>query len=465
MRRYRWVILILLLMLGYWLLPISGNLRIEREQANSTVMPRIWFDNGFIYVRDSVAWTDVALSVNDYTISRDQTLDPQREQWTWRWRVTSNQLPATVRFYHDCASGCQQRAQLTLGDAPTPMPQTLRSTKLGAIFANPQRDWHDRAAWAIEIAYSQRANEQQWSVDELSNRVAALHDHGLHVLIRISYDQGQSLPPRDNETAFKAYMDFCARLVRDQRFAEVYGFIIGNGYNAQGENTLGAEVTPEWAARVFNGYGLDPQRTDNIMQTMRHLRPTAQLFVGSVAAWNSDQTGALADPLNVAWLNYFNTLLHHLDETNRAKLALGMNDSAPSGFAVQAFGRITSDLSDPALEPTLDLRLPEYGDAQAGFRIYRDWQAIINRYSSTNAKPVIITTNTFVASDGVEPIQNYPAGWLTTAYNEILNDPQIVGLCWFVDVPFGQRWQGFSLSQPAGNLYTAAAEFDQLLRR
>src|SRR5206468_7176559 len=66
-----------------------------------------------------------------------------------------------------------------------------------------------------------------------------------------------------------------------------------------------------------------------------------------------------------------------------------------------------------AEEPRTDLPDPRWPRAQAGFRVYRDWLAVVNRYGSTAGRPIFISaTNTFVADAGVPPAQNYPAGWL-----------------------------------------------------
>lgn len=149
-----------------------------------------------------------------------------------------------------------------------------------------------------------------------------------------------------------------------------------------------------------------------------------------------------------------------------AKTAVGLSDTAPDGFAIQAFGRVNALTSDQqSEEPLLDIHLPEWGEAQAGFRVYQDWLAIINSYPHTVGKPVYINaTNTFDPLTGEPPAENYPAGWLSNALQAVNAEPQIVALCWFIDsFPHDNQWEMFSLTQPPGLLLEAAEEFETLL--
>jgi hypothetical protein len=192
-----------------------------------------------------------------------------------------------------------------------------------------------------------------------------------------------------------------------------------------------------------------------------------RVLAGPVTPWSTDQDGALPDPLDQPWLNYFNALVAHLDSTAREKAAAGIPLSAPDGFAFQAPGRPGEPAlaGDAAREPSVDLRRPEWGAAQAGFRVYRDWLAIVNRYPATRGLPAYISsTNTWTADAQVPPAQNYPAGWLTAALAEVNREPQIQALCWFVDAPLGEVWSEFSLSRHPGRLNDAAEEFDRLLK-
>jgi len=100
-----------------------------------------------------------------------------------------------------------------------------------------------------------------------------------------------------------------------------------------------------------------------------------------------------------------------------------------------------------------------------GFRVYRDWMAIINAYPSTQGLPVyVISTNTYDRQAGVPPAQNYPRGWLTAALDVINKEPQVHALVWFLDeFPHGSQWDWFSLTLHPGRLVDAAEEFDALL--
>jgi hypothetical protein len=99
--------------------------------------------------------------------------------------------------------------------------------------------------------------------------------------------------------------------------------------------------------------------------------------------------------------------------------------------------------------------------------VYRDWLDVVNAHPTTRDLPVYITsTNTYVAAEGVPPAGNYPAGWLTAAFDEISKEPQVQALCWFLDEDRSgdDRWDQFSLSKQPGRLVDAANEFDALLK-
>lgn len=477
MRKRRWLLLILLVSVlgGYWWLPIRGSVTLgDGEQPNG--WPRIWTEPAMpiagepllVYVRDTAPWTDVALTVDRRLAQRDPTYSTNANPWTWRWTITPQRENTTITFYHSCAAGCIERGQQAFG-SPTTDPAPLRQpTKLGAVFADPNRNWHNKAAWTVDLTISERADQADWGIDALAERVALAHASGLRVLVRVAYDFGQSLPPANDEVAFSRYLAYCTRLARDDRLREVYGYIIGGGFNATSENSLvpNQPTTPEWIARILVGSGLPAIRSDNVAQQMHSVRPATRVLVGPVRPWLNDQNGAIPDALDQPWLNYFNTLVAQLDRTITQKSAAGIPLVAPDGFALNAFGRPEALPDQPSREPATDLRRPEWGAAQAGFRVYRDWLRIINQYPTTRGAPAFISAvNTYTPDTRIVPLQNYPAGWLPTALQEINAEPQIQALCWFVDLPFGETWQEWSLAQPQGNLYNAAADFDLLLQR
>jgi hypothetical protein len=140
----------------------------------------------------------------------------------------------------------------------------------------------------------------------------------------------------------------------------------------------------------------------------------------------------------------------------------------PDGFDVQAPGQPDAPEMAGTLrsdEPTTDLEREAWGGAQAGFRIYEDWMAIINAYPTTRGLPIyIVSTNTFDRQAGIPPAQNYPAGWLTAALGAINQEPQVAALVWFLDqFPHSDEWDWFSLTEQPGLLVYAAREFDALL--
>lgn len=426
-----------------------------------------------IVISDIVPWSDVLLTLNN----RPLVIDVWREgpglgSWTWIWRtpVPLEQNYQLV-FYHDCHTGCMEWTRLSFPSTratPTPTPMS-RPTKLGVVFANPLRNWHQRSGWDVELTFAVQTNPG-YTIDELATRVQHANEQGLRVLVRVDYQRGQSIPPGDNEAALAEYLVYVRRVARDARLRNVYAFIIGSGYNEEGSNQLtpGYEVTPDWYARVFNGHGVAIARTDNVVQIIRQEHSSTRILVGPVRPWNTDQDGDLAWSSDAPWLNYMNTLVHAISSTAQEKATAGIPFASPDGFAVQAPGRpeaLELTGKNRALEPATDLRRPAWNGAQSGFRVYRDWLAIINAYPATRGLPVFITsTNTFTTDTNVRPARNYPDGWLTHALAEINVEPQIVALCWFMDALPDPQWDEFSLSKQIDSLSNAATEFEALLQ-
>ena len=356
--------------------------------------------------------------------------------------------------------------------APSPTPTGL-STKLCTLFVDPARDWHGRRGWVVDLTYAQWADstdDRYWSIDELAARVHAATTKGLRMLVRVDYDKGQTLPPTDDLLALEEYLAYLQRLARDERLQDVYGYIIGSGYNTFDSISHNPEhpITPAWYVRLFNGYGVDAAQQDNVVQVMRAEQPNVRILVGPIRPWVDDQAGDLGYVIDAPWLSYLHTVITLLTESAAAKSALGDGLTLPDGFALHVPGRITGEngIAD-ALEPQRDNQPAEWDGAQAGFRVYQDFLAVINNNMQTRGLPAYIsTTNTFAPDEGVTPAENYPAGWLANALAEIDTQPQIRSLCWFLDlVPGDDQWDAFSLTREPGRMRFAGDEFDQLLQK
>jgi hypothetical protein len=424
-------------------------------------------------VTDVVAWPHVALMADGRYVPIEPQAEPRPGVWSWRATLRAPDSPKAwdAAFYRDCHLGCVERGRLGLGgQRPAAPPRALLPTKLGVVFAAPERDWHGRQGWDVELLYCSSADDHpRWGLHGLAGVAGSAAAAGLRVLVRVAYDREQSLPPRDDEVALARYLGCVERAARDARLRDVYGWVIGSGYNAPGENARaeGRATTPEWYARVFNGYGLEPARTDNVVARLRAASPSARALVGPVAPWVEAADGGLKHAVDAPWLHYMNTLVAALDRSAREKAAAGVAAAGPDGFALQAPGRpdAPAALARPAEEPRLDLPHPAWPGAQAGFRVYRDWLSVINRHAGTRGLPAYITaTNTFAPGGGAPPAQSYPAGWLRAAAEEVAGEPQVQALIWFLDDPTGDgAWDFFSLTRRPGRLADAAAEFDRLL--
>jgi hypothetical protein len=481
LRRWWWVPLVAALLGGYWLLPISGQvLWIAGEGAQAPPWPKMHLEPAqpspgqtvTLQIADVVPWVHVLLTVNGQAVYPEAWPTHAGEALLWRWTWTLEESPSTLVFYHDCHTGCVERTRMTLGEgaAQPAAPISRTPTKLGVVFADPGRDWHGRSGWGVELTYARLAEDAFWGIDDLAWRVQQASDVGLRVLVRVDYDQGQSVPPTDDYLALTRYLEYLRRLARDERLRGVYAYFPGSGFNGLDSNSLAPEqaVTPAWYARVLNGYGEPVEHTDNAVQAMRAENPLVRVLVGPVRPWNADQD---AEPylIDAPWLNYMNALTSAIDEGTRAKSAAGIPLAGPDGFALHVPGRPDAPElagTDRANEPRQDLHRSAWGGAQAGFRVYRDWLEIINAHPTTRGLPAYISsTNTFAPGQDTPPAQNYPQGWLTAALAEVEGESQIEALCWFLDADRSgdARWDWFSLAQGSGLLTYAAEEFEGLL--
>jgi len=346
LRRGLWLALLLALAGGYWLLPISGGVMvIPGEAPDAPHWPIVRLSPSSpkpgqtveLWVSDVEPWPYVMLAVDG------QRYDPiawpigSAETLIWKWSfVVPESRAHKVVLYHDCHTGCQQWKRIDLQADYLQPPVDLVPTKLGVVFADPDRDWHGRSGWDVELTYASLAEQRYWGIDDLVIRVDRATADGLRVLVRVDYDQGQSLPPAGDEESLDEYLAYLRRLARDDRLRDVYGYIVGSSCNSLDSNTQSPErpVTPAWYARIFAGYGEGVSRTDNAVRVIRTENPRARVLVGSVRPWSTDSDGERPYAIDVPWLNYMNTLVSMLDENARAKASAGFPFAAPDGFAV-----------------------------------------------------------------------------------------------------------------------------------
>ncbi len=481
-------VVVLVAATAFWFTPspgkvslVMGDLSVEQPS-----FPTVSFSpNGnvasglIVRVQDPIGWAHIKLYLNHRWLQEGPTwqqIPSKNWQWEWQLPLLQTDQPAELVAFHSCDVGCIEWWRRTLQSSNpsfTPAARPPRQpTKLGLVFAMSTRDWHSRAGWNVELTYALADKpDDYWMLDHVAERVMESTKQGLRVLLRVDYDRGQSIPPLDDYEALNAYLKFMHRLAGDARFRDVYGLIIGSGYNDNGSNSKAPnnKVTPEWYARLFSGYGIDVRARDNVIETVRSINTQVRVLVGPVRPFNLDQTGSRIWQTDAPWLNYMNTLVAALDAVAKTKSMNGKPFLAPDGFALQAPGRpdspgLHADAS--AHEPNLDLARKEWNGAQAGFRIYQDWLAIINHFESMRGLPAYITsTNTFTPDTKTPPAQNYPKGWLAHALDEINAEPQVHALCWFMDgLPSDEQWDLYSLTKRVGMLTDAADDFDALLR-
>lgn len=472
-RRYIPVTLFMALLWGAYLWwPSPGQVVVQWQAENR--QPAGWpqltittTDLGWqIHITDQIPYGFVALYL-DGQPAELLSYEENNGWWTWHWYTNQPITGQThLVLYRDCHVGC-----LVWAEWHPPQPAAdHQPTKLGVVFPDLQRNWHNQQGWVVEVTYADLAETDYWGVADLAERVYQHQKQGLRVLVRVDFAKGQSLPPAGDYVALDQYLTFVRRLAQDARLRSIHALIIGSSFNTAGNNQLTPEQKPTpaaWVARVLAGYGEEVTRTDNVLAQVKLVNPHLKVLVGPVSAWSWEQDEAqIFNNVDVPWLNYFNTLVSALNEVALAHPAY----LRPDGFAVQAFGQTTAPelgQTPPAEEPLTDLKRPDWGGAQAGFRIYQDWQAIINHYPATALLPIYITAaNTFDYSTGQPPAQTYPAGWLTAAVQEVNSQPQILALCWFMDsFPDDPQWKYFALTPPVGQVNLTAEEFSILLKQ
>jgi hypothetical protein len=203
------------------LLPIDGHVVIFSESpAELAGWPRFSLDQSsgnegaqrWLVVQDMQPWGHVKLMSVAGSLTRDEAWAAGNGPWRWRWHLPDDTvLQQPLVFYHSCETGCRERGRATFAaDARQPEPERV-ATKLGVVFPSPERNWHGRAAWAVELTYVKHQDDKEFSIDGLAARVARDTAQGLKVIVRIGYARKQSLPPVDDEIALRDYLEFCHR--------------------------------------------------------------------------------------------------------------------------------------------------------------------------------------------------------------------------------------------------------------
>ena len=478
--KYYWLIIFAVVLVVYWLIPIEGSVIFYDGKDGQSSWPRFDVTEQSqpagtvvdITVRDVKPWSYVELTAGDVSAIPRGSPTQVGILWNWHWSFVVPDDPFyNIVFYRNCHTGCEERGRMAVGTPNDDPTDAVLPVKLGVVMPNPEREWYGHSGWAVEITYATFAEDPYWGVDDLASRIAGHNKKGLRVLVRVDYDQRQSIPANDDYVALSEYLTYFRRLARDDRLDPVYGYIVGNDYNTYDAAVLHPDkpITPEWYARVFNGYSEDPHHTDNVLQTIRNENQQVRVIVGPVRPWSTNVDGKIKHATDMPWLNYMNSVTSYLDEANHSKNAIGVSQCAPDGFDIQAPGHpdVVEMAGFPRYEePAIVLERAAWNNARIGFGVYEDWLSIINAYESTHGLPVyIISTNTYDRDANIPPAQNFPQGWLTTALHVINAEPQIHALCWFLDdFPHSDQWDWFSLTQQSGRLVDAAEEFDTLLK-
>ena len=140
-------------------LPLRGRVAfLPADVSPAAVWPKIELNPAIplpgqplqITIQDAMALPNVQLAVNGFAVhpSKWEISEQGAAPWEWTWQVDAPSSSAyDLIFYHHCDSGCIERARWTVGQMDEQRTAST-PTKLGVVFANLERDWHGKSAWA-----------------------------------------------------------------------------------------------------------------------------------------------------------------------------------------------------------------------------------------------------------------------------------------------------------------------------
>ncbi|WP_322801106.1 hypothetical protein [Thermoflexus sp.] len=144
LRRWGWLLGLVLVSIAGALLPISGYIIVVLEGDGpllpALLAPRMQLDPPFarpgdevrLHVTDHTPWAYVLLTVNGAPIYLKTWKAGLGKQWTWTFCFTLPTGPVEIVFYHSCHIGCQERGRMRVGEPLPPTPPPL-PTKLGLV--------------------------------------------------------------------------------------------------------------------------------------------------------------------------------------------------------------------------------------------------------------------------------------------------------------------------------------------
>jgi len=335
---------------------------------------------------------------------------------------------------------------------------------VGAQWYNLTGARESTGGWDVELLFAtaiDQVNDPNGR-SAVGARATQAKNLGLRVLVRVDHAPGQALPPTGDDAARTEYVLFLQAICQDAVYRDnVFGYIIGNEPNLRAENqrlnwAAGQRLTPEWYARICVGFGADPGDTGNAYSSIKTFQPNAWVLVGGVAPWSGDSGSDDADrwQRDEPWLNYFHAVCRRISSVGAS---IGR---WPDAFAIHAYGRTGLPGSDgfSREEPHREVPFGTQG-AQGGFRVYRDWLAIIDATGFDRALPIFVTeTNTLTVAPSS---QSYPGGWYLEALQELrAAGPRFYALCWFVDNDPSGGWVNERLTNAQGNCVLANEDFN-----
>lgn len=335
--------------------------------------------------------------------------------------------------------------------------------RVGSHWIHPDRELHSSPSCSIELVY-QNDPPAGFAIADARERVTMARAKGdIAVFLRVDYQQGQTLPPTNDEEALLRYIDFSKEIAADTILGQSAGIISGNETNLSNEwRVSGIPLTPRWVARVVFGSGTAKTRTDNVYSSVRDVNPNILVFSPAVGPFSPESTGELSytppdgrDQLT-PWETYQYELAYRSYRNN------GHTPTNDVFLAMHTYSRVGVDGTENggAFEPQSDIRENTFG-SHWGTQSLDDMLYAIKK-ANRNRNPAGIVISEWNSLTDAAPIQNYPKGLeqQTVSYINGLG-VRVLGFACFVDQDYGGMWVETAMTGYLGTNAPRLFEWDQ----
>ena len=298
---------------------------------------------------------------------------------------------------------------------------------LGAMWLHPDRLTYGRPVFTVELVYQ----DAPGSFDDLRTRFRRMRDKGVDIWIRIDKGIGQTLPALDQQAERQSFAEFCGKVAADPDYKFAKGLIIGNEPNLLAEGG----IQPKWVMKVVCGFDTPADDKRNAFDQVRAAGSSMAILIPAVGPWNAQTHGQLTaypppppgqSRALTEWEKYQSTLAwcayHSSSHWGRTDVQ----------FAMHTYSNVNRAESNPANEPNIDIKNPDWDGAQYGIRVYDELMHQIAAQAGGITPPNLVSEwNSYFPPSW--PADNYPAGLMQNAVRYIASKPNVLGFAVFID--------------------------------